>query len=68
MSDLYWSNVCIMSLKHNHDKTFEYAVYQIEDVDRKSKILDIREKWLNGDEHVRQVVNGFSVELPVVIA
>ena len=67
-NDIYWSIVCIRSIKSNNAGTFNYALHHIEDNERVDKLKHIYDSYNNGNETIIQRVNDYKVCVPVVVA
>ena len=67
-NDLYWSAVCIQSIKSGNENTFHYAIHKIYDSSRIQTLHNIRTLYNTGDEQTRKIINNYKHLMPVIIA
>lgn len=66
--DIYWSHVCISSLKANNVKTFEYGLSFIVDLKRKQTLKNIFKQYNNNEPKIMNIINNFHSSVPVIVA
>ena len=69
MSEIYWSNVCLASIKSNKPSTFEYGLSFIDDADRKKRLREIKKLYESNDPDTRKIVDvQYTHTIPVIIS
>ena len=67
-NDIYWTVVCIQSLKSRNDGTFNYALYHIIDKSRAETLKQIYALLIDGNERVRRTIDNYSTRMPIIVA
>ena len=67
-NDIYWSHVCMSSMKSRNEKTFEYGLHHIINSSRKQTLRQIYDQFMNNDSKIIEVVNKYHSPIPVVVA
>ena len=65
-SDIYWTHVCISSLKYNDSGTFFYGFHHIHNPKRKRILVEIKVKFIRKDEEIIQTLNKYNC-IPIIV-
>ena len=68
MSDIYWTHACLTAIKSKNDNMFDYAMFKINNIERKNKLSYIKSMYELNDNQVVNTLNNFKSKIPVVIA